>query len=79
MNTLKGRCATCKHWDGDKAKAMAMFTEIPISMDLHNGWPDSGECRCSHFWLNTEITGDAYVTSTVDANFGCIHWEEDDS
>lgn len=70
------RCATCKYWRGDKEKAMRMYTENPVSMDLYDGWPDDGVCVIDYQWLNTEINGDAVARNTVDANFGCVHWFE---
>ena len=75
MDNLKGRCATCQHWRGDKEKALAMFDENPLSMDFVNGWPDDGGCYVRYHSINIDIDGDAYVELTMDANFGCVHWE----
>jgi hypothetical protein len=72
--SLDRRCATCKHWQGDKEKAVAMFEEDPLSMDLSKGWPDDGACGIDYEFLNTEINGDATVTNGFDANFGCVYW-----
>lgn len=77
MNSLKGHCATCRHWEGDKEGAMLLFKENPMSMDLHNGWPNEGDCGKSYLFLNLYITGNATVETAVDANFGCCHWEPD--
>ena len=68
------RCFTCKHWKGDKERAVKMYEENPLSMDLHKGWPDSGDCIISYEWLYTVLDGNAAAYSTVDANFGCVYW-----
>jgi len=74
VERLVMRCATCKYWQGDKEKAIKMFNENPVSMDLYKGWPNDGNCGIEYEWLNTEVSGDAAVYNTVDANFGCIYW-----
>lgn len=68
------RCASCRYWKGDKDKAKSLFEENPISMDLLNGWPNSGDCSVDYEWLKTEICGDASVTHEVPANFGCVYY-----
>lgn len=74
VDALVMRCATCKYWQGDKEKALKMYAENPLSMDLFKGWPDDGSCGIDYEWLNTEIHGDAIADNTVDANFGCVYW-----
>ena len=77
MKPLINRCATCRHWQGDKAKALAAFKENPVSMDLDKGWPNNGECAKSYDWSDFEIVGHAYVEVELNANFGCVYWESD--
>lgn len=74
LETLVMRCATCRYWAGDKAKAAAMFEEKPLSMDLFKGWPNTGGCNLEYEWIDIDSNGDACVTIKVDANFGCPYW-----
>jgi hypothetical protein len=76
MEDLNRRCATCKHWGGDKEKAVKQFDENPISMDRLKGWPEDGDCGIDCEWLSVEIIGDACAIKTVYANFGCVYWDE---
>ncbi len=72
--TLRGRCATCKHWRGNHEVAQAQFKEIPESMALNGGWPNSGECEQGGAFLVVEVHGDAIAEVELDANFGCVWW-----
>ena len=74
---IQGQCYQCQHWNGDKEKAQREFDKNPVSLDLENGWPDSGRCRVLYTWGNIEIYGDASYTFEVDANFGCIRFDYD--
>lgn len=76
--SLHGRCATCFYWEGDKVKAAETFKDNPVSMDAKDGWPEDGGCAIEYDWLNTEMYGDARVTQTVDANFGCVYHSADE-
>lgn len=74
LDTLVRRCATCKHWQGDKDKAAAMFAENPTSMDVDRGWPDDGACSKDYDFLEVQTVGDAYTNVYFYANFGCVYW-----
>lgn len=74
LNQLVGRCATCKHWRGDKEKARQMFEENPVSMDMKNGWPNAGICSEDYDFTDVETIGDAETTVEFTANFGCVYW-----
>ena len=76
--TLTGRCATCQHWMGDKDKAAKLFAESPISMHRDRGYPNTGTCQVDHDWSEIEVDGDACVYLDVNANFGCVYWEDND-
>ena len=68
------RCYTCVNWRGDKAKVASQMGQNPICMDLHDGWPETGDCGISYRWLTLAINGDATATVEVPANFGCPYW-----
>ena len=78
--TLQGRCATCKHWEGNREVAQAQFKEIPESMALVGGWPNCGECALIDSFLVVEVCRaiDPEVEKELDANFGCVWWESQD-
>ena len=65
------QCHQCKYWDGDKAKVRQAYDNNPVSLDLFEGWPESGECKISYEWAEIEINGNASVSLEVPANFGC--------
>jgi hypothetical protein len=75
VDALVMRCATCRHWGGDKAKAIKMYRDNPISMDLQNGWPDYAPCRNSPSFTDVTIHGDTWYENKFAAGFGCILWE----
>lgn len=68
------RCYTCAHWQGDKKKVLAQIAEYPMSMDLFNGWPESGTCGMAYHWADVIVRGDATATLEVNSNFGCPYW-----
>ena len=75
VDALVMRCATCKNWGGDKAKAQKMHHDNPISMDLKNGWPDYAPCYNSASFMEITIHGNAWTEHEFAAGFGCILWE----
>ena len=68
------RCYTCKHWKGDKRKALKMASENPISMDVDNGWPGSAPCDYDSKFIEIIVHGDGWAEREFNANFGCIYW-----
>ena len=68
------RCYTCVSWRGDKVKVASRMDEYPICMDLHDGWPETGDCGISYRWLTLTVDGNATVDIEVPANFGCPYW-----
>lgn len=74
-STLNGRCATCKHWRGDKEEASQMFKENPLSMCECYGWAPEGKCAIIEEYSSIDISGDARVDIYVNANHGCIRWK----
>jgi hypothetical protein len=75
MSEAEKKCYTCAHWQGDKIKVAKQMTEYPTCMNRIHGWPESGPCAISTEWLDVEINGDAWATTEVQANFGCIYWQ----
>lgn len=74
----KGRCISCRHWQGDK-DGMRKDIDVsgPIVMDMENGCPKSGGCAIGYKWLWMIISGNATSYFNVQANFGCVLYEED--
>lgn len=72
-----GQCYECRHWKGDKGKAMEMLKDYPMYMDLKKGWADSGRCETSYRWAEIEVHGDASTTLELPANFGCVYFDKD--
>ena len=73
--SLAGRCATCRHWQGDAKEAARMFAENPISMSRDDGWANAGGCGISGTYCRMEIRDDACGYVAYDACHGCI-WHE---
>ena len=48
-----------------------------VAMDLKNGWPEEGHCNKILESTRLEIGGGAWVELLVDANYGCMYYEED--
>lgn len=74
MKTKK--CYTCKHWEGDKIKAVRLANEYPEADHLYRGWQGSGPCNQQTNWATIDISGDAVAYLEVNANFSCPYWEE---
>jgi hypothetical protein len=72
---LAGRCATCEHWEGDRAEAFRMHEENSASMKLEDGWAQDGPCKKDYEFLDVIICGDAFVEREFAANFGCVYWK----
>lgn len=72
---LNGRCATCKHWKGDREESRRLFNDNELSMELYGGWPNLGVCREKIEFLNIEYFGNSAVLLEFYANFGCVYWE----
>jgi len=72
-----GMCLECVHWQGNREKTLQDIKEHgDIVINWLHGWPEWGGCGRSYEWLDVEIKGDATVTCTVPANFGCFLFEE---
>lgn len=78
MRNFLNTCYTCTHWKGDKARmTIAIEDRGDIVMDLDDGWPTDGYCNKILESINLDIDGDASVGILLDANFGCLYYEED--
>jgi len=79
MKKVQPRCLNCKFWEGDKVRTQNLINEYGYEMVMvtNGGFPGGGECSTSHLWAGLNISGDALCTLTVDANFGCVYWEEE--
>ena len=77
----KGRCISCKHWQADRAEAVDLAERIPESMDLADGWAVQGGCGQQYLWMEVQIDTGPYSNGgtaevEVNANFGCVYWEQ---
>jgi len=70
----RGRCLTCEFWMGDRDRMEALATAHPECMELRKIWTDDGTCKEHPYELEI-IRGDASVSVTFNANFGCVMWE----
>ena len=79
MKTLSNKCVTCRHWTGDKEKALDDYAEDEISISIDDGWPRDGRCKLQYKWADIEIYGDASVHLSVPSGFGCVLHEADEA
>jgi len=76
-STINKRCMTCKHWQGDREKAIEQLNVIEKTakihdfLDVENTWCDDGDCR--ELRLRQYLyNADSFSETLVDAVFGCV-------
>jgi len=70
VSRKKHICLNCAHWKGDRPKQWEDIKNNLNCMDLDGGWPLSGDCSRIRDSIGV------YRELIVDANFGCVLWEE---
>ncbi len=79
---LAARCATCKHWGGDKKQLMKVLNEYDIEtikkyLDVKEGWAIDGKCKELICELIFYAYGAGVDEVETPAGFSCNLYESD--